>query len=133
MLYMLYPISSNELSHLFFSFLFFFDPPPHTHILFFSSLSLLVLIPVYVVAGCIYNHRKYPERRPIEKCPNLAFWKDLPVLVKVCRPVPVLFIAFNSKTILFSKNLPCRMAACLRSKKSVHALHVALAGLVMNL
>jgi len=43
-------------------------------------IVLLVSSFVYIVVGCIYNHRK--GAAGMEKCPNFGFWRDVPGLVK---------------------------------------------------
>jgi len=44
-------------------------------------IILLVVIPVYIVVGCIYK-AKTKGTTGMESCPNIDFWRDLPGLVK---------------------------------------------------
>jgi len=44
-------------------------------------IILIVVIPVYVAAGCVYK-RKRQGLTGMEACPNVDFWRDLPGLVK---------------------------------------------------
>ena len=44
-------------------------------------ILLCVLIPLYVVGGCIYKSQKLGATG-MDKCPNVEFWRDLPALVK---------------------------------------------------
>jgi len=49
-----------------------------------GSVFLIILIVVlflYIVAGCIYQ-RKKKGASGVESCPNIEFWRGLPVLVK---------------------------------------------------
>jgi len=44
-------------------------------------ILLIVLIPVYIVAGFVYK-MKMKGTTGIESCPNIEFWRLLPVLIK---------------------------------------------------
>jgi len=44
-------------------------------------IILIVVIPVYVAVGCVYK-RKRQGQTGMEACPNVEFWRDLPVLIK---------------------------------------------------
>lgn len=44
-------------------------------------IILCVLIPVYVVGGCLYKSKRMGAAG-IERCPNIDFWRVLPGLVK---------------------------------------------------
>ena len=44
-------------------------------------IILCVVIPLYVIIGCIYKSQKLGATG-MEKCPNVEFWRDLPSLVK---------------------------------------------------
>jgi len=44
-------------------------------------IILLSVIPVYIGLGCLYGYKK-KQVAGIEAFPNIAFWRDLPVLVK---------------------------------------------------
>lgn len=44
-------------------------------------IIVLCLIPVYIVAGCLWNHRKHGDTVTwMQKCPNHDFWFALPSL-----------------------------------------------------
>src|SRR4051794_30612584 len=44
-------------------------------------IILSVVVPLYVVGGCVYKHQKLGATG-MDKCPNVEFWRDLPSLVK---------------------------------------------------
>jgi len=44
-------------------------------------IILIVVIPVYIAAGCIYKRQRMGTVG-CESCPNVDFWRDLPRLVK---------------------------------------------------
>jgi len=39
-------------------------------------IVILVLIPVYIIAGCIWNYKRNGTALGCESCPNRAFWKN---------------------------------------------------------
>ena len=44
-------------------------------------IILCVVIPLYVIVGCIYKSQKLGATG-MDKCPNVEFWRDLPALIK---------------------------------------------------
>jgi len=44
-------------------------------------IILVVVIPVYIIAGCIYKRTRQGSSG-MEACPNIDFWKELPAYIR---------------------------------------------------
>jgi len=45
-------------------------------------IIVLVVVPVYIIAGCVWNYKKH-DKRGWEACPNRDFWRGLCINAKI--------------------------------------------------